>query len=51
MFLCNSQGRRTEKPGGTEASFPVSLANVDNGIIVFACGAGGWVGEEAWKVA
>ncbi len=51
MLFSNSEIRLTEKPGGTEASLPVSFAKVDSGMIVLACGAGGWAGEEAWKVA
>lgn len=36
-----------EKPGGTEASFPVSLARVESGTIKLALSAGGCCLEEA----
>jgi hypothetical protein len=37
----------TAKLGGTEASFPVVLESVDNGMIVFAFLAGGCLLEDA----
>ena len=46
-----TQLRFTEKPGGTDAWFPVSRFNVEIGMITLACGAGGCFSEEAKNVA
>lgn len=42
---------RTEKAGGTDASFPVLLAKVVTGTIKSARGAGGCCGDDAKNVA
>ena len=49
--LAQIKGGRTEKPGGTEASFPVLLANVEMGMIKSARGAGGCFSDDAKNVA
>ena len=43
--------RFTENVGGTEASFPVSLASVLTGTMTSALGAGGCSADDAKKVA
>lgn len=37
----------TEKPGGTDASFPVSFANVESGTMRSDLIAGGFSGDDA----
>lgn len=50
LRICESHSR-TENPGGTDASLPVVLDNVESGMIAFACFAAGCAGEDAKNVA